>query len=120
VEGLAEGDQPVGARRGAGQLLGQRLDPADVRDPALHRDPPAHGEHRRIGVEPDHLLEQMGEPHREDAGATAGVEEPPAAVQRQLPLQQSLEARRVWRSAAPIMDGRAGVDRGIVRRYRRR
>jgi hypothetical protein len=38
--------------------------------------PSAFGEHGWVGVEADHLLEQVGESDREDAGSAAGVEEP--------------------------------------------
>jgi len=34
------------------------------------------GEHRRVGVETDRLLEQLGEPDGQDAGAAPAVEEP--------------------------------------------
>jgi hypothetical protein len=43
------------ARRRRRQVVGQSLDPADVRDVLFLGDPPALGEHVRIGIEADHL-----------------------------------------------------------------
>ena len=82
---------------------------------SLGRDPAAFGEHRRIGVEADRVLEEMREPDGEDAGAAAAVEEPPPSVQTELLGEHGLELRRVRRPAAPVVGGGALVDRRVVR-----
>ena len=57
-----------------GKVLGPGLDPADVRDASFPGGPAALCEHGRVGVEADRLLEQVGEPDGEDAGAAPAVE----------------------------------------------
>ena len=84
VEGLAERHQPKGARCGRRKLLGQRLDPVDVRDAPFVGEATSLGEHCRIGIETDRFLEEVGEPEREDAGPAAAVEEPSRSVQAEL------------------------------------
>jgi hypothetical protein len=77
VEGLAEGDQPVGSGRRGREVFGEGLHPADVGDASLVGNAEPFGEHCRVGVEADRVLEQVGEPDGEDPGAAAGVEQPP-------------------------------------------
>ena len=91
VEGLPERNHSVRSRRRPREVLGQGSDPADVRDAPFAGNPAPFGEHRWVGVEADRLLEQMGESYREDAGAGAGVEEPPAPIQIQLLGENSLQ-----------------------------
>lgn len=119
MEGLAEGNQPVRSRCCSGEVLGQGLHPANVRDAALVGDPIAFGEHGWVRVEADRLLEQVGEADGEDAGAAAGVEEPAAPVQIQFLGENSLELRRVRRSTVPVVGGGALVDRGVGRHHYR-
>jgi hypothetical protein len=57
------------------------LHPAHVRDPLFASDPATFGDHGRIRIEADRLLEQVGESRGEDAGAAASVEEPSSSVQ---------------------------------------
>lgn len=85
------------------EVLGQGLDPADVRDAPFLDGPATFGEHRRVGVEADRLLEQVGESDGEDAGAAAAVEEPPAPVQTQFLGENGLELRRIGGSTAPVV-----------------
>jgi hypothetical protein len=65
MEGLAERDQPVRSRCRPGQVLGPGFDPPDGGDAAFLGRPAAFGEHRRVRVEADDLLEQGGEPDKD-------------------------------------------------------
>jgi hypothetical protein len=78
-------------------------------DPSLLGDPAAFGEHGRVGIEADRLLEQMGEPDREDARPAAAVEQPPAPVEPQLLGENGLELRRVGRPPVPVV-GRGALE----------
>jgi hypothetical protein len=115
VEGLPERDQAVRPGRRLGKLLCAGANPAHVREAARVGGATALGEHRRVGVEADRLLEQMREPDRGDAGAAAAVEEPPAPVEPELLGEHGLEPRRVGRPTGPVVGGGARVDRGVVR-----
>jgi hypothetical protein len=76
-----------------GEVFGEGVDPADVRDALFLGSSATFGEHGRVGVEADHLLEQVGEPDSEDARAAPAVEEPPDPIQIQLLAEDSLELR---------------------------
>jgi hypothetical protein len=54
-------------------------------------------QHVGIGVQPDHFGEAPGQPHGEDAWATASVEHAPGAVQTQFLGKHSFQLRRVRR-----------------------
>jgi hypothetical protein len=61
VEGLAEGDQLVWSWCDAGQVLGQALDPADVRYGPVGGGAAAFGEHGGVRVQAGGLGEQVSE-----------------------------------------------------------
>ena len=70
--------QPFGTHpRSRGQIFRPGLHPADVRDALSVGEAATFGEHGRVGVEADRLLEEVGESNGEDARAAANVEEPP-------------------------------------------
>ena len=106
------------SRYGLGEVLGDGLHPAEVRDPPLVGHPAALGEHGRVGVEADRLLEQVGEADGEDARPAAAVEQPSAPVQLELLGKNSLELGRVGRPAVPVVGGGAFEERGVVRHHR--
>lgn len=130
VEGLAEGDQPVGAGRRGREVFGQGLHPADVGDASLVGNAAPFGEHCR--VEADRVCEQVGEPDGEDPGAAAGVEQPPTPVEIELLGENGPRAvvsraagragsglqrpDRSWRRTAPPQD----VTRPVPNAYQRR
>jgi hypothetical protein len=114
VEGLTEGHHSVRPRCRPREVLGHGLDPADVRDAPFVGGSATFGEHRRVGVETDRLLEQVGESDGEDARSAASIEEPAGPVQIQFLAEHSLELRRVGRSPAPVVGSGTLVDRGVV------
>jgi len=71
--------------------------------PPFVGDPATLGEHGRVGIQADRLLEQVGEPDSKDAGTATSIEEPPAPIQIQLLAENSLELRRVGRPTAPVV-----------------
>jgi hypothetical protein len=102
-----------------GKVLGEGLDPADIRDAPFVGGSTTFSEHGRVGVEADRLLEQMGEPDGEDAWPATSIEEPAGPIQIQFLAENSLELRRVGRSTAPVVGSGALVDRGVVRHHHR-
>ena len=76
--------------------------------------PATLGDHRRIGVKADGVLEQVGQSYGEDAGTAPDVQEPSAAVQAEFLSEESLEPGRVGRPPAPVVDSRAFIERRVV------
>lgn len=109
VERLAERDQSVRPGRHRGKLLGPGLDPGDVRDVPLLDGPAALGDHRRIGIQADGGLKEVGQSYGEDAGTAPDVQEPPAAIQAEFLSEESLELGRVRGPSAPVVDSRAFI-----------
>jgi hypothetical protein len=91
VKRLAERNHAVRARCRPREILGEGLDPADVRDASLAGGSATFGEHCRIGVEADRVLEQVGESDGEDPGPAATVEESSGSIKVELGGQDSLE-----------------------------
>ena len=48
------------------------------------------GDHRRIGIQADGVLEQVGQSYGKDAGTAPDVQEPSAAIQAEFLNEQSL------------------------------
>jgi len=90
VEGLAEGHQPVRPRRGRGQVLGQALDPPDVRDLSFPGGATALRKHAGVRVQAHRLREQVSEADGKHARAAAGVQKPAVPVQTHLLRQEGL------------------------------
>ena len=49
------------------------------------------GDHRRIGIQADGVLEQVGQSYGKDAGTAPDVKEPSAAIQAEVLSEESLE-----------------------------
>jgi hypothetical protein len=62
VEGLAEGDEPVRARRGLGELLGEGADPRDVSHVGFQSGRASFGQHVRIRVQANDVGEESTQP----------------------------------------------------------
>ena len=75
----------------SGQVLGQALDPPDVRDFLFPGRATALREHVGIRVQADRLREQMSEADSKHAGAAAGIQKPAVPVQARLLGQDGLE-----------------------------
>ena len=112
VERLAECHQPGRPGRDRGQILGQTLDPPDVRDCLFLGRPAALRKHAGIWVQTGRLLEQVSKADSEHAWAAADVQEPAAPVQTRLLRQDGLKLRRVRRAAVAIVGSGAEVDGG--------
>jgi hypothetical protein len=49
------------------------------------------GDHRRIGIQADGVLEQAGQSYGKDAGTAPDVQEPSAAIQAEVLSEESVE-----------------------------
>jgi hypothetical protein len=49
------------------------------------------GDHRRIWIQADGVLEQAGQPYGQDAGTAPDVQEPAAAIKAEVLSEESLE-----------------------------
>jgi hypothetical protein len=91
AEGLAEGHQLVWPWRDRGQVLGQALNPPDVRDPLLLGDTAALRKHVGVGVQADRPLKQMSEAGGKHARTAASIQQPAGPVETQLLRQDGFE-----------------------------
>ena len=74
LERLPERHELERAEVERGDGLGHRLEPVDVVDPCFDRTAGGFGEHVRIGIKPDRLVERRRQLDREDAGTASDVE----------------------------------------------